>query len=331
VSLHPDRFAAGDLLPVPETTPNAKRLVASGRVVEGMCVKILSPDRDAAYADFRIGEIGIAGESVFERYWNGSPGGTGGRRTADGFFRTGDLGFTADGYLFVTGRSKEMIIIRGKNYFPHDLEHYAGAGEAALEPGGVAAFAVEVNGYPELVIMAELKRGYAGRAAEVGPGLCQSVEAKLVRETGLKPYDVVLVNPLAIPRTSSGKRKRLQCAAGYPAGPYLFAARTAAAPAPATDDTGPAIRQYLGRVFAAKRPALPPHLAPDAELTGIGIDSLRALEIVNTINKDLQINLDVTQVYQANTVAGLVAAIETTLWLHHSATDHPAIGKGIII
>ncbi|WP_410503611.1 phosphopantetheine-binding protein [Hymenobacter sp. CRA2] len=168
-----------------------------------------------------------------------------------------------------------------------------------------------------------------------------SLANRVVEAVGLAPFDVVLVGPLRIPRTSSGKLQRTKCAQLYQEGAFdqerldkkplpvtaQWSARTALLAELKTTKDPDLVRQYLQELFRTRlhQPAL--ELQPDDELATLGIDSVRAMELVNTLNQDLRISLEPTWVFTANTVGGLVATIEVALWV----AEPQAAGQGILL
>src|SRR6185295_10150913 len=106
----------------------------------------------------RVGEIWVAGPSIAQGYWNRPQEAAEvfDARLADGegpFLRTGDLGFLDGGELYVTGRLKDLIILRGRNHYPQDIELTAELSHPALQPGSTAAFAIQVEGEERLAVM----------------------------------------------------------------------------------------------------------------------------------------------------------------------------------
>ncbi|MBV9789125.1 MAG: AMP-dependent synthetase, partial [Chloroflexi bacterium] len=142
------------------------------------------------------------------------------------FLRTGDLGFVADGELFVTGRIKDMLIVNGRNYYPQDIELTVERCHAGLRPGGAAAFAVDVAGSEQLVVVAEVERDFrpdrpATGDAQAEPGvargehLTKTIRKAISDEHELRAYEIVLLTPGSLPKTSSGKVQRHACRAGF--------------------------------------------------------------------------------------------------------------------
>ncbi len=127
------------------------RLVSSGRPAGEQTVRIVDPESRAECPPSRVGEIWVSGPSVARSYWRRPEASESELRArlADGsgvFLRTGDLGVLWQGELFVTGRCKDLIILRGRNHYPQDLELTAERAHEALRPGGGAAFPVEIGG-----------------------------------------------------------------------------------------------------------------------------------------------------------------------------------------
>jgi acyl-CoA synthetase (AMP-forming)/AMP-acid ligase II len=169
----------------------------------------------------QVGEIWLSGPSVARGYWNrpGETSRTFEARTADTregpFLRTGDLGFLDGGELFVTGRLKDLIIIRGCNHYPEDIERTAQESHPALHSSTGAAFAVEVGGEERLVIVHELDRGHRGQdPAEI----YRAVGRAVAEHHDLQVHAMALLRVGSIPRTTSGKVRRSACREAYLSG-----------------------------------------------------------------------------------------------------------------
>jgi acyl-CoA synthetase (AMP-forming)/AMP-acid ligase II len=165
-----------------------------------------------------VGEIWQSGGSVTAGYW-GKPDLTAETfeaRTADGegpFMRTGDLGFVKDGELFVSGRLKDLIIIRGRNYYPADIESAVYQDRSSLRPGGAIAFTVYGDeGEQKLVVVAEVERTFLSRLDKgTYRTILADVRSQISDFFGLRLADLCLIRPGSIPKTSSGKLRRRQC------------------------------------------------------------------------------------------------------------------------
>lgn len=184
-----------------------QELVGCGKPASGHCIRIVSPQTSSEVADGAIGEIWFAGPSVTQGYWNDverTRAAFGARLPGDDreFLRTGDLGFVHDGELFVSGRIKDVLIVRGRNYYPQDLERTASAACAGLVPGGAIAF--EIDG--RVVLVQEVER-----AVQHGFDSAQAIRAmqtEIFDHFEIAPEDIVLIAAGRLPRTSSGKVQR---------------------------------------------------------------------------------------------------------------------------
>ncbi|HEX6909033.1 MAG TPA: fatty acyl-AMP ligase, partial [Longimicrobium sp.] len=184
-------------------------------------VEIVDPQTRTRRAPGEVGEVWAAGPHIAGGYWNRPEATqeTFGARLADGegpFMRTGDLGFVDGGDLFVTGRAKDLVILRGRNLYPQDIEAVAGTAHAALQPGGGAAFSVDVDGEERLVVVHEVRRTALR-------GLDPDDVARRIREEVAAAFeaavhDVVLIGPATLAKTSSGKVQRQATRKAYLAG-----------------------------------------------------------------------------------------------------------------
>ena len=187
----------------------ATQIVSCGTPLEGLDVRIVDPERHMALAAGRIGEIWIAGSGKCPGYWN-NPELTLKQFRArlvddtpydDGFLRTGDMGFMHDGELFVCGRIKDMIILRGQNHYPQDIEGVVERASSQVRAHCVVAFQIHEDTEPALAIVAEVKNPNSVPDARK---IATAVRNFLNVEVALISFIV----PRAIPRTSSGKIMR---------------------------------------------------------------------------------------------------------------------------
>ncbi len=199
-------------------------LVSCGKTWGDEKIVIVDPNNRRRCAPNRIGEVWISGDSVAKGYWN-RPRDTleiFQARLADTgegpFLRTGDLGFLHEGELFMTGRLKELIIVRGRNHVPQDIERTVERSHPCLLAGNGAAFAVDKEGGERLVVVQAVERRHLP-TLDVEQVKLDIAEA-VARDHGLKPYEIVLVKPGAIPKTSSGKIMRGVCRARFLAGGF---------------------------------------------------------------------------------------------------------------
>ena len=262
------------VIEVPPNAPSARALVACGPALDQR-LEIVEPDTRVPCQPGQIGEIWVSGASIGQGYWNRpeETERTFRARLASGsenetFLRTGDLGFIHEGQLVIAGRLKDLIIVRGRNYYPQDIERTVEESYPSLRKGCCAAFANTVNGEERLVVVVEVERRYrpdrrlssrppltSDRRAsgdrrkslppELGqidgegvvPFLPESVIASIRSAVSelheLQVEAVVLLKARSIPKTSSGKIQRAACKAGYLDGTLEELARSALIAAPA--------------------------------------------------------------------------------------------------
>ncbi len=202
------------VIEVSQDAADAVKLVSCGKALLNQSVKIVHPIKLTLCAPDEIGEVWVSGSCVAGGYWN-KPGETKNifhahlSDTGDGpFLRTGDLGFIKNGELFITGRYKDLIVIRGRNYYPSDIEVSAETSHPHIHPGGSAAFSIPVDAEEQLVVVLEDKRGIETSEVEA---IAQSVRLAVAQEHHLPVNAVVLVKPGSIPRTGIGKIQRFKC------------------------------------------------------------------------------------------------------------------------
>lgn len=194
-------------------------LVSCGAVHSDLKVVIVDPNTHLPCSPNRVGEIWVAGPSVALGYWQ-QPEATDKSfqacldATGEGpFLRTGDMGFLYQDELFVTGRLKDILIVRGQNYYPQDIELTVEQSNPALRSSSGAAFIAEIKSTSQLVIVQEVERSYLRRLdrQEVIGDIRQAV----VAEHGLLAAEIILVKPGKVPKTSSGKIQRYACCAAF--------------------------------------------------------------------------------------------------------------------
>jgi fatty-acyl-CoA synthase len=200
-ALETERYAAPTL-----SGPPARALARLGRPVPGLEIRICDPQSGTRLDDREVGELQIRGTSVTPGYYNHP------RATAqafmDGWLRTGDLGYLAEGELVVCGRLKDVIIVGGRNVFPEDVER-AVASVEGVRAGNVIAFGVEGRKGKEGVVVVAETREQDHRPVR------QAVAVRVLEAMGVPAEEIVLVAPGTLPKTSSGKLQRSLCRARY--------------------------------------------------------------------------------------------------------------------
>jgi acyl-CoA synthetase (AMP-forming)/AMP-acid ligase II len=200
---------------------DARTLVGCGRPWLDQRVVIVDPATEQRCPENTVGEIWAAGPTIALGYWGRAEETKRAfqaqlRDTGEGpYLRTGDLGFVQDGELFVTGRLKDLIIIRGRNHYPQEIEATVQAVHPALRAGGGAAFETGPDGEARLVIVQELAR--RGGSVDLDR-LAGDIRQVVAERHGVQVHDVQFLVPGAVPKTSSGKVQRHACRAGYERG-----------------------------------------------------------------------------------------------------------------
>lgn len=197
---------------------DGRTLVGCGDSAGAARVAIVRPDCLALCGPGEVGEVWVSGESVTRGYWNRADEteATFGAHLETGegpFLRTGDLGFLRDGELYIAGRLKDLIVIRGQNHYPQDIEKTSEQSHPGLKrPGCCAAFSVEVSNVERLVVVQGVERsGTRDELNEMAGSILQAIS----EEHELQAYKVVLVRSGDVPRTTSGKVQRRACRQAY--------------------------------------------------------------------------------------------------------------------
>ncbi|MCL2725192.1 MAG: fatty acyl-AMP ligase [Polyangiaceae bacterium] len=180
--------------------------VSVGRPIAGMSVAIFGEDGNVA-PERTVGEVRVAGPSLMDGYFGNDEASA--SALSGGWLHTGDLGFVDGGQLYITGRAKELIIKGGRNIYPYDVERIAGEIDG-VRTGGVAAFGRTnpVTGTEDLVVVAETSYTDAAKREAIA----KAVRAELLEVLGVKADDVRFCAVGKVPRTTSGKIRRRECA-----------------------------------------------------------------------------------------------------------------------
>lgn len=289
----------GRVRPAAESAPGTE-LVSCGRVALDTRVRIVDPETARPVADGHVGEVWVGGPGVSGGYWrdpDGSAEVMRARLAGEGpYLRTGDLGCLLDGRLYLTGRRKDLLVVRGQNHYPHDLEWTAEQAHPALRPSCGAAFAVDDGDRERLVLCYELR----GPAPDL-TAVAEAVRREISRRHGLEPHELVFVERGGIPKTTSGKVRRQKCRQSYVDGRLPVTgtvtltggtggSTTVALPSPAAlaelepPDRVPALAAALRDAVVARTGATgegPPPL--DEPLSALGADSLTLMELSHRV------------------------------------------------
>ena len=296
---------------VPAGAAGARTLVGCGRVTPGLEVVIADAETHAEVGPGEIGEIRVAGGHVTAGYWH-RPEDTAavfaGRlasRSRGSLLRTGDLGFMRGDTVFVTGRLKDLLIVRGRNLYPQDLERTAAQAHPSLRPGGGAAFAVDAGDGDERVVLVHESNAVG---TEEAVAAVDAVARAIAAEYDVRPHAIVLIRPHTLPKTSSGKVRRRACRDAYGSARLetlpLPASVPPAASVVATVDAG-VIEAWLVGIVADLRRLPPERIRRDDVLMALGIDSAEAAEVAAALGNRLGRPVPLRLVFEHPTIASL--------------------------
>ncbi len=321
-----------------EPDDQGRQLVGCGRALDDMEVCIVDPITLLPVPEGHIGEIWASGPSLAGGYWNREKESADlfAARRADNpqtrYLRTGDFGFLQKGELFVSGRLKDLIIIRGRNFHPQDLESAVAEAIPELRGHGAAAFAVEADPVARLVIVQEVPRAFkpgerrsvsaTGKRRGVsatchGQELFQKVTQVIADQFELEVSVLVLVKALSIPRSSSGKIRRSETQRLFLAG-ALEAIEQVTAPEPeplagpenmgaglAVAGLAASIRDWLVARLSRRLNLAPEQIDQDRPFATYMRDSMMMVSMAADLEQWLGRPLSPTLLYSAPTISSL--------------------------
>ncbi|AUH38868.1 type I polyketide synthase [Streptomyces sp. CMB-StM0423] len=312
----------------------ARTLPSCGTSVHDQRVVAVDPETLGPMLDGRIGELWVAGQSVAGGYWRRSreTEETFGARLAGSgegpFLRTGDLGFTDGDQIYVTGRIKDVIIMAGRNHYPHDIERTVEAVDDGLRSGCGVAGVRDIDGEERLIVVQEYR---GSRSPGDRARIIAAIRAEVAREHGLQAFLVALARPGSVPKTSSGKLQRQACldaVLGGTLNPLAQwradeAARDGRADAPehppgpagahSTGRTAPGaaeIEQWLREALAATTGGRTEAIDPGLPFAGYGLRSVDMVTMVGDLEQRLGVPLSPTVVWEHPTPAKLAEHLE---------------------
>lgn len=318
----------GIATPMPAGVAATITLVSSGTPQGGNEIRIVDPQAHTEMPASQVGEIWVAGEGVGVGYWGADAALDSAfcARLAHGseqsFLRTGDLGFVHEGELYVRGRLKDLIIIRGVNHCAPDIEHTVEAVDGSLAPSSSAAFSIDVGDDERLVIVSELERHSEGLTDERLASIASTIRQRVSERHQVSPYAIVLLAN-GLPKTSSGKVQRHACRSRYLAGEFtprlawtdgsLADAATGVVDtyADAIDADEHAMRRrlecelWLIRQFTALSPASGENIGIATPLTSLALDEAGITATVQAIKLDFGLAIPYTVFAECETIDAL--------------------------
>jgi len=306
---------------------NIYHFVSCGRVIPEQEVVIANPETLNSCQSDEIGEIWVSGPSVGQGYWNRlqETEETFGAYLSDTgkgpFLRTGDLGFLDNQELFITGRAKDLIIIRGRNIYPQDIELTAERSHASLRSGANAAFTVEVNREERLVVVQELEFRAKPNLEEVTSAIRQAI----TEEHEVQVYGVVLIKPGSIPKTSSGKIQRRATRAQFENNQLNVVVSNilkiteiirketrlhrSQLLALSPRECQLVLETYLIELLAGVLSIAADDINSQEPLSTLGLDSLKVFELKNQLELDLEIEVSLADFFEGVSTRSLVTKL----------------------
>ncbi len=294
-----------------------RTLVGCGEPLEETRVLIVNPTTKSSCQAGEVGEVWLAGAGIATGYW-GRPEESDAtfKATLAGsgegpYLRTGDLGFIHGGELFLTGRLKDLIIVRGRNYYPHDLEWTAEQAHQGLRRGCGAAFSIESETGERVVLVYEIEKKLPeSDMSEV----MSCIRRAIADEYELEVHNVVLVKSGTIPRTSSGKIQRHACREDFESGQLVVVGRSTLGTTEEEENVEPLsevpltlVEKRLADIWQEVLGG--PEPRRNANFFALGGNSLLAAQVVARILDVLHVELPLSVVFECPTFSALATRV----------------------
>ncbi len=306
-----------------------KLLVACGRRPPAeQAVRIVFPDSLRQCSAGEVGEIWISGPSVAQGYWRKA------KETEETFnaripevdegpfLRTGDLGFLKDGHLFITGRLKDLLIIRGQNYYPQDIELTVEQSHPILQPGSGAAFSVEIEGEERLVVVQEVAvrkdpESIVQSDLDELDALIKLISRNIVAGHELQAFAIVLIRKGTIPKTSSGKIQRHACRDAF-LNRELYVLREwherkqlePVLPKPSNPESDGhvpyGLASWVAQEIARIQGIDQERVDLNQPFAAYGLDSLAAIEFAHKLQTEFEVEVEVSEFFGDSTITEVI-------------------------
>ena len=300
-------------------------LVSSGILHEGLQVMLVDPHTGDIQPDSHIGEIWTSGDSVARGYWRNPQASarTFVSRDERTWLRTGDLGFLRGNRLFITGRLKDMIIVRGQNIYPQDLERAVEYNVEGARKGRVTAFVVEQADGEGIGIAVEIGRTTQRKISAAQ--LCAQIDRVVAEVCQQTPVWIALLNPGELPKTSSGKLQRSACRQMLERAELdCFHLRRNDQP---LVREGQALVDDQQRLVAAVWAEVlgQDEIFCDDNFFALGGNSIAAAQIVGRLRERLGVNLALANVFDHPELAGFAASLAEAVAGHTQPVLSPSV------
>ncbi|MFZ1756568.1 MAG: AMP-binding protein [Caldilineaceae bacterium] len=314
---------------------NAYEVVSCGFPISDQRTVIVNPDLNIECSENVVGEVWVSGPSITKGYWN-QPDSTKEiyyarleKWTGQNFLRTGDLGFLHNGELYIVGRLKDLIIIRGKNFHPSDIEATASGSHNALLPGNGAAFTISIDEEEKVVVVHEVKREC--RNPDIND-IAKSIISSVAENHGLRVDTVALIRCYSIPKTTSGKIQRGECKKRFLNENLKTLAIWSREPVFNEESSGSLsgtpnevavtshhlssqdIEKWILEWISSKLDMSIGKINSNSAFWDVGLDSVSTVQMIKNLSDYLGIPLPATIVWDFTTVNSLARYLETVIY-----------------
>ncbi len=313
ININADAMADGRFEPDAAGQP----VVNCGAVQDGHTLALMHPQSCESVNHDAIGEVWISGPSIAQGYWQNEAATAAGFVSMNGksWLRTGDLAFLRDGELFITGRLKDLILVRGQNLYPQDIEILLEAQIEVLRKGRIAAFAVDHRDGEGIGIAAEI-----GRSTQklVPPQALFDLINETLAQAYQEPASVILLlQPGTLPKTTSGKLQRRACWLGWQDGtlqPYAVyhpdhGPGPAAPAVPVIADQWSDTEQQVATLFQEVLHV--PAIERSASFFALGGNSIDAMHLLALVRERFAIDLESSAIFEAPAVTTFAARLDS--------------------
>ncbi|MEW5753498.1 non-ribosomal peptide synthetase [Pseudomonas lactis] len=283
-------------------------IMSCGTSQPNHAVLIADPHTLTELPDQCVGELWATGPSIAHGYWRNPQASakTFVQHAGRTWLRTGDLGFIRDGEVYITGRLKDLLIVRGHNLYPQDIEQTIEREVEVVRKGRVAAFAVNDQGLEGIGIAAEISRS----VQKILPpeALIKAIRQAVAEACQQAPSVVVLLNPGALPKTSSGKVQRAACAIRHADGSLDSYAQFPGQPGQASEVALESdLQQQIAAIWCEQLQLA--HVAGDDHFFLLGGNSITATQVVARLRESLGLELSLRLLFEAPTLAAFATAV----------------------
>jgi acyl-CoA synthetase (AMP-forming)/AMP-acid ligase II/acyl carrier protein len=276
-------------------------------------VIIVDPKTRINLQENEIGEIWVKNDSICIGYWKNANetdytfNALTLKNNEGPYLRTGDLGFIHIKNLFITGRLKDLIIIRGSNYYPNDIENIVDKCHPALQLNSCAAFTNNINDNSKLIVVQEIKRVFIRNHND--NEIFQKIISDVSEDLEISIDVIILIDPMSLPKTSSGKIKRLEAKQLYLDNNLKVISswvknesKTISNSSDTEQPSSDKITKWIINWLSNKLPLDPDQIDPNQSVMSFGLDSIGAVELETEINNTFNINLFVGDFIENNSI-----------------------------